>query len=89
MNGVNALTVEAVGRGEWGTRVAVQISRGTFSGFRLDVFYWKAEPASLYNPYKETRIQPRPAGVESFDNVSIDEASRTISKKPLMGFQTL
>jgi uncharacterized protein len=85
VNGENALTVEAVGEGEWGTRVAVKTSKGTFSGFRLDVFYWKVKPASLYNPYNETRTQPRPAGVESFDNVSIDEASPDHFEKTVNG----
>lgn len=89
VNEENALTVEAVGEGAWGTRVAVQLSKGTFSGFKLDVFYWKVKPASLYDPNKNTKIQPRPAVVEFFDNVSIDEASPDHFEKTVNGISNL
>ena len=83
------LLVEAVGEGEWGSRVAVAISKGTFSGFRLDMFYWKTKPASLYNPYKDTKTQPRPAVAEIFDNVSISEKSPDYFGKTVNGISNL
>jgi phage tail sheath protein FI len=85
----SALTVEAFGEGDWGNRIALQLSRGTFSGFRLDVFYWKKPPASLYNPYKDTKTQPRPAVSEIFDNVSISEESPDYYGKTVNGISNL
>lgn len=85
----NALTVEAFGEGNWGNRVALQLSKGTFSGFRLDVFYWKKTPASLYNPYRDTKTQPRPAVSEIFDNVSISEESPDYFGKTVNGISNL
>jgi uncharacterized protein len=85
----DALTVEAVGEGNWGNRIALQLSKGTFSGFRLDVFYWKKAPSSLYNPYKDTRTQPRPAASEIFDNVSISEESPDYFGKTVNGISNL
>lgn len=85
----NVLTVEAFGEGNWGNRVVLQLSKGTFSGFRLDVFYWKKTPASLYNPYKDTKTQPRPAVSEIFDNVSISEESPDYFGKTVNGISNL
>jgi phage tail sheath protein FI len=85
----NALTVEAIGEGNWGNRIALQLSKGTFSGFRLDVFYWKTAPASLYNPYKDTKTQPRPAASEIFDNISINETSPDYYGKTVNGISNL
>jgi phage tail sheath protein FI len=83
------LKVEAIGEGEWGNRVAVIVTKGTFDGFRLDVFYWKTKPASLYNPYLDTKTQPRPAVSEIFDNVSISEASPDYFGKTVNGISNL
>lgn len=85
----NVLTVEAFGEGNWGNRVALQLSKGTFSGFRLDIFYWKKTPATLYNPYKDTKTQPRPAVGEIFDNVSISEESPDYFGKTVNGISNL
>lgn len=85
----NVLTVEAFGEGNWGNRVALQLSKGTFSGFRLDVFYWKKTPVTLYNPYKDTKTQPRPAVSEIFDNVSIGEESPDYFGKTVNGISNL
>ncbi|MGB9939403.1 phage tail sheath family protein [Methanosarcina sp.] len=89
VEGENALTVEAVGEGKWGTRIALKLSKGTFSGFRLDVFYWKTAPASLYNPYTDTKTQPRPAVSEIFDNLSISEESPDYFGKAVNGISNL
>lgn len=85
----DALTVEAIGEGNWGTRIALQLSKGTFSGFRLDIFYWKIVPASPYYPYKDTKTQPRPAVSEIFDNISINEASPDYYGKTVNGISNL
>ena len=42
--GSDELTVDATGEGEWGNNIALKISAGTMSGFKLKVFYWKAAP---------------------------------------------
>jgi hypothetical protein len=83
------LKIKAVGEGEWGNRVVVIVSKGTFGGFRLDVFYWKMKPASLYNPYVDTKTQPRPAVSEIFDNVLISEASPDYFGKTVNGISNL
>jgi phage tail sheath protein FI len=85
----NALNIATVGEGNWGNRVALKISKGTFSGFRLDVFYWKTTPATLYDPFKDTKTQPRPAASEIFDNVSINEKSPDYFGKTVNGISNL
>ncbi len=85
----NALTVEAVGEGMWGTRVAVKAAAGTFSGFKISVFYWKDAPVSLYDPETDQKTQPRPAVVELFDNLSVDEASSDYYIKKVNGISNL
>ena len=71
----DALTVEAVGEGDWGNRVAVKVSSGTMSGFKISVFYWKKAPASLYDPDK----------TEVFDDLSVTESSPDYYKKRVNG----
>lgn len=83
------LSIEAVGEGEWGNRVAVIVSKGTFGGFRLDVFYWKTKLISLYNPYLDTKTQPRPSASEIFDNVSVIESSPDYFGKTVNGISNL
>ncbi len=83
------LSIEAVGEGEWGNRVAVIVSKGTFGGFRLDVFYWKTKLVSLYNPYLDTKTQPRPSASEIFDNVSVIESSPDYFGKTVNGISNL
>ncbi|OPX86536.1 MAG: Phage tail sheath protein [Pelotomaculum sp. PtaB.Bin104] len=84
----DALTVEAVGEGLWGTRIAVKVAAGTFSGFKLSVFYWKDAPASLYDPETDQKTQPRPV-MEMFDNLSVDEASSDYYIKKVNGISNL
>ncbi len=83
------LKMEAIGEGEWGNKVAVIVSKGTFGGFRLDVFYWKTKSASLYNPYVDTKTQPRPSVSEIFDNVSVIESSPDYFGKTVNGISNL
>lgn len=72
---VNALTVEAIGEGAWGNRVALKVGPGSQSGFRLSVFYWKTAPLTIFDPEFDLKATPRPAVVELFDNLSVDELS--------------
>ena len=74
-NGNDALTVKAVGEGNWGNRVAVKVSAGSISGFKVSVFYWKKTPTPLYDPDEDTSTIPRPAVAEVFDNLSVIESS--------------
>ena len=71
----NALTVTAIGEGAWGNRVAVKVSPGSLSGFRLSVYYWKSAPTALFDPDYDQKANPRPTAVEFYDNLSVDEAS--------------
>jgi len=40
---VETLTVKAVGGGSWGNQLAIQIDKGSHSGFKLTVYYWGTE----------------------------------------------
>ncbi|MDD4767587.1 MAG: phage tail sheath family protein [Desulfotomaculaceae bacterium] len=84
-----ALTVQAVGPGAWGTRIAVKVAAGTFDGFKLSVFYWKDAPTLLFDPETEQKTQPRPAAMEMFDNLSVDEASADYYIKKVNGISNL
>jgi phage tail sheath protein FI len=76
--GSSALTVEAVGEGSWGSRVAIKVKPGTQSTeknplFRLSVFYWKDKlPETMFDPEDDKASKPRPTIVEVFDNLSIN-----------------
>ncbi|MBU7005781.1 phage tail sheath family protein [Phosphitispora fastidiosa] len=85
----NALTVAAVGEGSWGTRIAVKATAGTFSGFKLSLFYWKDVPVSLYDPDNDLTAKPRPAVTEVFDNLSVVEASADYYTKRVNGISNL
>lgn len=84
----NALTVEAVGEGSWGNRVAVKVTEGSLSGFRLSVHYWK-ESVPLVDPDQAEKGAPRPAVTELFDNVSVDPKSPDYYEKRINGVSHL
>lgn len=79
-----ALTVEAVGEGEWGNRVAVKVTKGTMQGFKLSIFYWKTE-IPLYDPETDLKKTPRPAVTEEFNNLMVDETSPDFYGKKVNG----
>jgi phage tail sheath protein FI len=87
--GSNALTVEAVGEGDWGNRIAVQVRPGTFGAlsFKLSVFYWKETPATLYDP--DTNLGTKPTVTEIFDNLSVSESSPDFYRKRVNGISNL
>jgi hypothetical protein len=85
----DALTIEVVGEGSWGKRVAVKISKGTFGGFKLSVFYWQEAPPVLFDPETDTTTKPRPAVAELFDNLSINESSSDYFVKKVNGISNL
>ncbi|HEX3034028.1 MAG TPA: phage tail sheath family protein [Thermodesulfobacteriota bacterium] len=87
--GANALTVETVGEGGWGNRVAVKVSPGTLSGFRMSAFYWKEAPDPLYDPETDFKTTPRPAVIEVFDNLSVTETSPDYYEKKVNGISNL
>jgi Bacteriophage tail sheath protein len=92
--GANALTVEAVGEGSWGERIALKVTPGTFSMpaqplFKLSVFYWKEKLTSLYDPDTDLTTQPRPAVTEVFDNLSVTETSPDYFEKRVNGISNL
>lgn len=80
-NRVPALTVEAVGEGTWGNRIAVKVTRGTLNGFKLSVSYWKKD--------EDLKALLRPAVSEVFDNLSIDEMSPNYYEKQVNGISNL
>lgn len=80
----NALTVEAVGEGAWGNRIAVKVAKGTLSGFRVSVYYWK-ENVELADPEAAPKNASRPAVAELFDNLSADAKSPDYYEKRING----
>jgi len=88
------LTVDAVGEGTWGNRIAVAVSAGTFSGIKMGVFCWKTEfPAEEKLANKEDlaeilRKQP-PTVSELFDNISASEKSSDYYGKIVNGISNL
>ncbi|EFM11332.1 Phage tail sheath protein FI-like protein [Paenibacillus curdlanolyticus YK9] len=83
-----ALLVEAIGEGSWGNRIAVKVVKGTFSGFKLSVYYWKQEIA-VFDPETDTKKLPRPAVAEQYDNLSLDAASPDYYEKKVNGISNL
>jgi phage tail sheath protein FI len=79
--GSDALTVEAIGEGSWGNRVAVKVSPGTSGGFKLSVFYWKKMPSTLYDPDMDIKTLPRPTETKVFDDISVKESPDYYEKK--------
>ena len=85
------LKVKAVGEGDWGKRIAVIVSTGTFSGIKLDVFYWKAERPNIQKEDTLAEVLKKypPAVSETFDNISINETSSDYFEKTLNGISNL
>lgn len=79
--GSNALTVEAIGEGSWGSRIVVKVGTGTQSTvvnplFSLKVFYWKDKlPETMFDPETDRISKPRPTFSEVFDNLSVIPSS--------------
>ncbi len=84
----DALTLDAVGEGEWGNRVAVKVVPGTTQGFRLNVYYWKTAPSSLFDPEVDLTTKPRPQA-EIFDDLTVDESSPDYYEKRINGISNL
>lgn len=99
VNGQKYLTVTAIGEGKWGKRVAIELSKGTISGFRLDVYYWKTNPPtsakwtdSELNDPKDLSVflkQNPPTVSETFDNITKREDSPDYFKKKVNGISNL
>jgi phage tail sheath protein FI len=89
-NDNDALTVTAIGEGEFGNRIAVKVDSGTTSGFKLSVFYWKKQvPDPLYDPETDSKTLPRPAVSEVFDDISVEEESPDYYDKKVNGISNL
>jgi phage tail sheath protein FI len=98
------LTVTAVGPGNWGNQVFVQIKESTTKvpdptnpansipmGIRLQAAYWSVLPQGFvpFNPFDETDKLPRPARAEDFDDLSLAESSNDFVEKRINGNSTL
>ncbi|UVI27377.1 phage tail sheath family protein [Paenibacillus spongiae] len=74
----NGLTVQAIGEGAWGNRIAVSVTKGSLSGIKINVYYWKdavPDSSALAPTIADTKKLPQPTITESFDNVSADASS--------------
>ncbi|CAG0986331.1 MAG: Phage tail sheath protein [Candidatus Methanoperedens nitroreducens] len=93
--GTNALTLDAIGEGEWGKRIVVKVGTGTDSTaakplFKLSVFYWKDQlPSTLFDPETNKKSKPQPAQIEFYDNLSMDNASPDHYDKKINGISSL
>ena len=86
---IDVLEAEAVGEGIWGNRIAIKLTEGTISGYKITVFYWKKFPSAFFDPETEPKKKPRPTVVEVFDNVSADESSPDYYEKTVNGKSNL
>lgn len=87
----SGFTIQAVGPGDSGNRIWVRLTPGTTRnaggdpvGFALRIAYWpRIDPANLFDPFDEANQAqlPRPALVEEFDDLSLDEISPNYWKK--------
>ena len=75
-------TVRAAAPGAWGNRVFVKISDGTTKdktnksvGFRVQLAYWREEPAPAFDPFTDFKQTPRPKYTEDFDDLDSNESS--------------
>lgn len=93
--GTDALTVEAIGEGNWGTRIVVKVGAGTESKptkplFKLSVFYWKDSlPTTLFDPEVNKKSKPQPVLSEFYDNLSLDPKSPDHFDLKINGISTL
>jgi hypothetical protein len=93
--GTDALTVEAIGEGEWGKRIVVKVGVGTENTtakplFKLSVFYWKDPlPSTLFDPESNKKSKPQPALVELYDNISLDPKSPDYFDLKINGISSL
>jgi phage tail sheath protein FI len=91
--GKTALTIDAVGEGTWGNRIAVKVADGSKKPedqFRLSIFYWKdCVPRRIYDPQMDTTSQPRPCIIELFDDLSTDKTSPDYYEKKINGNSSL
>lgn len=92
--GSDALTVEALGEGPWGSNIALIVGPGTFSTtttplFKLRVFYWKnGLPTTLGDPDADSSI-PTPTIRETFDDLSVDSESPNYYENKVNGISNL
>ena len=89
----DALTVEAVGEGAWGDRIAIKVSPGSDDdGFRLSLHYWRGakpeNPSNIDDEDKRRNI-PQPVLSEDFDNLSVEEASPDYFEKRVNGISNV
>jgi uncharacterized protein len=83
--------LKAVGAGEWANRIGARIDPSTTKdaagnpvGFRLRVAYWSGTAGAFdpFDPANRAEL-PRPALVEDFDDLSVDQASPDFYEKRL------
>jgi phage tail sheath protein FI len=90
----DALSVSAVGEGNWGNNIALLVEPGTFSTetnplFRLRVFYWKnGLPEVPGDPDADKKI-PQPTLREVFDDLSPDPESPDYYENKVNGISNL
>lgn len=89
----NSLTINAVGEGTWGNRIAIKVAEGSkkpADQFRLSIFYWKDRvPRRIYDPHMDQTSRPRPSETEEFDDLSADKTSPDYYEKRINGISSL
>jgi phage tail sheath protein FI len=84
----------AVGPGAWGRRVWIKVLQGStpdsdyYKGFRLQLAFWTAAPASVFDPFVETARLPRPQILEDYDDLSINALSSDYFEKRMLDTST-
>jgi phage tail sheath protein FI len=90
--------LKAMGPGEWGNRIAVQIEDAGLHGrnpelFKMKVVYWTQKPDKIVDPTDPVNEKDpayrKPARIEIYDNISPDLASGDNFRKKLSGVSVL
>jgi uncharacterized protein len=98
VNSTEFMDVNAVGEGNWGNNIALELTKGSISGFRLDVFYWKNPPKldkwndeglNDLKAMSDFLKQNPPTVFETFDNVTLDKKSPNYFEKTVNGISYL
>jgi phage tail sheath protein FI len=92
---VGDFTARAAGPGSWGRRIWLRVLPGTKQdadrnpvGFRLQLAYWSELPQTLFDPFENPTIRPRPQHLEDFDDLSVDPESPDYFEKRLIDEHT-
>ena len=90
--GKDALKINAIGEGLWGSRLGIKVYPGSKDSdklFKLSIFYWGEKHDVSYDPDRDRKTTPRPLLNEIFDNISLSQDSPYYYEKTINGVSNL